>query len=210
MVDISGCRLVFGVEAAWQENEHRAYGIPCHTTADRLRRLGEACLVILNLSTNENTTLEGRYYQLKDARLSPKPMQRPRPPLLIGGGERVTMRIAAKYIGEWNVAGTPQHFAQKTKELDRRCASIGRDAYDIRRSAHLMVSVTDTPSLLVDYSNVRLPVISGNAQELRRLVQEFQDAGADELVIAPLSKGDAQRERDLYDRFMHEVIPWFR
>jgi alkanesulfonate monooxygenase SsuD/methylene tetrahydromethanopterin reductase-like flavin-dependent oxidoreductase (luciferase family) len=84
--EISGGRLVFGIGAAWQQNEHEAYGIPLHTVGGRLRRLEEAVQIICSLFENEQTDFAGKFYQITNAPLSPKPVQRPRPPLLIGGG----------------------------------------------------------------------------------------------------------------------------
>jgi alkanesulfonate monooxygenase SsuD/methylene tetrahydromethanopterin reductase-like flavin-dependent oxidoreductase (luciferase family) len=77
---ISGGRLICGMGAAWQENEHQAYGIPFYTVAERLARLDEACQVMKALWTQPKTSFKGRYYQLDDAPLSPKPVQRSRGP----------------------------------------------------------------------------------------------------------------------------------
>ncbi|MGH2603661.1 MAG: LLM class flavin-dependent oxidoreductase, partial [Dehalococcoidia bacterium] len=98
---ISGGRLILGLGAGWQENEHDAYGIPFYTIGGRLRRLEEAVQIVKSLVANDNTTFEGRYYQIVDAPLAPKPVQRPLPLLIGGGGEQVTMRIAAQYADEW-------------------------------------------------------------------------------------------------------------
>src|SRR5262249_47560274 len=92
---ISGGRLLLGLGACWQRNEHEAYGIPFYTTRERLERLDEACHVIRSLWTQHRSNFSGRYYQLSDAPLDPKPMQKPHPELMIGGGgERITLRIA--------------------------------------------------------------------------------------------------------------------
>ena len=125
---ISGGRLVLGLGAAWQQNEHEAYGIDFHTVGERMRRLEEAVQIIRSLFEHDQTTFEGRYYRVKNAPLNPKPVRRPRPPILIGGGgEKVTMRIAAQYADEWNVWGTPEVLAQKGKVLEQHCADLGRD-----------------------------------------------------------------------------------
>src|SRR5262245_33175088 len=87
---ISGGRLLFGLGAAWQKNEHEAYGIPFYTLRERLERLDEACEVIRSLWTRERSNFDGRYYHLTDAPLDPKPLQKPHPEFMIGGaGERV-------------------------------------------------------------------------------------------------------------------------
>ena len=99
---------MLGLGAGWQENEHRAYGLPFYTTAERLARLDEACQIVKSLFANERTTFHGQYYQVDDAPLSPKPVQDPLPLMIGGGGERVTLRIVAKHAHEWNAFGTPE------------------------------------------------------------------------------------------------------
>ena len=209
---ISGGRLVLGLGAAWQENEHAAYGIPFHTVGERLRRLEEACQVIRGLFDNEKTTFWGRYYQLKDAPLSPKPLQRPRLPLLIGGGgEQITLRIAAQYADEWNVKGTPEELKHKIAVLERHCVDVGRDPSEIRRSAYATPVLSDNAAVLEQQRPIpRPPAISGNVDQLRRIVRQYIEVGVDELVISPLDLGNAQREREDYDRFMQGVASEFR
>ena len=203
---VSGGRLVLGLGAGWQENEHVAYGIPFYGVGERLRRLEEACRVIRGLFDAERTSFHGRYYRLRDAPLSPSPVQRPRPPLLIGGGgERVTLRIAARYADEWNVRGTPEEFASKVRVLERHCAAVGRDPSEIRRSAYATFAVTAGAAPLPDPSQVRHPVIAGSVDDIRSAVRRYADAGADELVVSPLGLGDAQREREQFHRFADAV-----
>src|SRR5262249_53160166 len=99
---ISGGRLLLGLGAGWQQNEHEAYGIPFYTVGERLARLDEACQVIKSLWTERRANFKGRFYQLSDAPLDPKPQQRPHPELMIGGGgERVTLRVVAKHADHW-------------------------------------------------------------------------------------------------------------
>ena len=92
---ISGGRLVLGLGAGWQENEHRQYGIPYYTVKERLERLAEACELLKALFTNETTTYRGKHYALDNAVLEPKPVQKPLPLLIGGGGEQVTLKLVA-------------------------------------------------------------------------------------------------------------------
>src|SRR6266571_1736320 len=105
---ISGGRLLLGLGAGWQENEHQAYGIPFHTMRERLDRLDEACQVMKSLWTQHRSQFTGRYYQLSDAPLEPKPVQTPHPELMIGGGgARVTC-----------LAGTPDQIREQLHQLE--------------------------------------------------------------------------------------------
>ena len=137
---ISGGRLELGIGAGWMAAEHEQYGIPLPPAGERLQRLDEACQVMKLLWTEPRATFEGTYYQLHEAYHEPKPVQQPHPPLLIGGsGEKVTLRIVAKYADEWNMAtGTPEQFRDKCRVLDEHCRAIGRDPAEIERSIQLM------------------------------------------------------------------------
>jgi len=136
---VSGGRLELGIGAGWNEEESGAYGIELGTPAQRSDRFEEACELIVGLLTQETTTFQGRYYQLSGARNEPKPVQRPHPPICIGGsGERRTLRTAARFAQHWNfVGGTPEEFARKRDVLHEHCEDLGRDPAEILLSSHV-------------------------------------------------------------------------
>jgi alkanesulfonate monooxygenase SsuD/methylene tetrahydromethanopterin reductase-like flavin-dependent oxidoreductase (luciferase family) len=136
---ISNGRLELGIGAGWNEEESGAYGIELGSIKERLDRFEEACAVLTSLLSEETTDFAGKYYQLKGARNEPKGVQRPHPPICIGGsGEKRTLRITARYAQHWNlVAGSPEVFARKRDVLASHCADIGRDPKEITLSAHL-------------------------------------------------------------------------
>ncbi|HEY0754577.1 MAG TPA: LLM class F420-dependent oxidoreductase [Ktedonobacteraceae bacterium] len=145
---ISGGRLDFGIGAGWNETEHSSYGIPLYAPGERIRRLGEACEIIKRMWTETAPSFEGRYYQIKDAYCEPKPVQKPTPPIVIGGsGEKLTLRIVAQYADIWNfVNGDIDFFKQKSATLDEHCAAIGRDPHAIQRSVQVHVNAQDLPT----------------------------------------------------------------
>ncbi|QLL07411.1 LLM class F420-dependent oxidoreductase [Mycobacterium vicinigordonae] len=136
---ISNGRLELGIGAGWNEEESGAYGIELGSIRDRFDRFEEACQVLIGLLSQETTTLDGKFYQLKAARNEPKGPQRPHPPIAIGGsGEKRTLPITARYAQHWNfVGGTPEEFARKRDVLHASCADIGRDPKEITLSSHL-------------------------------------------------------------------------
>jgi F420-dependent oxidoreductase-like protein len=136
---VSGGRLEIGIGAGWNEEESGAYGIELGTPGERSDRFEEACEVIVGLLTQETTTFSGTYYQLIDARNEPKPVQRPHPPICVGGsGEKRTLRTAARFAQHWNfVGGTPDEFARKREILHQHCADLGRDPREILLSSHV-------------------------------------------------------------------------
>jgi F420-dependent oxidoreductase-like protein len=131
---ISGGRLEFGIGGAWYELEHSQYGIPFPPIGQRLGMMGEAAQIIKSLWTQERTSFDGRHYQLTDAMAEPKPLQRPRIPLWIGGsGEKVTLRWVAREADGWNTSLTPlDAFDHKLGVLAQHCAAVGRDPSEIR------------------------------------------------------------------------------
>jgi F420-dependent oxidoreductase-like protein len=135
---LSGGRLEFGLGSAWAENEHAMLGIPFHTVAGRIRRMEEAVEVCRRLWTEERASFEGKYFRLDDAIHEPKPIQKPYPPIWIGGsGEQLTLRVVAKHADVWNPSGgggDPTEAARLSAVLDERCQEIGRDPATIRRS----------------------------------------------------------------------------
>jgi F420-dependent oxidoreductase-like protein len=133
---VSGGRLELGMGAGWFELEHEQYGIPFPRIGVRMDMLDEACRVLRSLWTQETTTFEGRHFQLKDARLEPKPVQEHLPLVIGGAGERRTLRIAAEHADIWNTLfwNDLDDYRHKLDVLDRHCAEVGRDPADIRKS----------------------------------------------------------------------------
>ena len=136
---VSQGRLELGIGAGWNEEESGAYGIAVGTPQQRSDRFEEACEVIVGLLSDETTSFRGTYYELTDARCNPKPVQRPHPPICIGGnGERRTLRTAARFAQHWNyVGGTVEEFARKREVLREHCSFLGRDPAEIMLSSHV-------------------------------------------------------------------------
>jgi F420-dependent oxidoreductase-like protein len=201
---VSGGRLVLGLGAAWQENEHRAYGIPLPPLRERLARLDEACALIRSLLTRDRTTFHGRYYRLEDAPLEPKPIQRPPPLLIGGGGERVTLRIAARHADEWNCWGSPELLRRKNALLDGYAEAEGRDPAAIQRSAVALVRLLDDPAAAPRLSTDR-PVVAGTDEQVRSAMQAYRDAGVDEFVVPDFNLGRGSARAEALERFAGEV-----
>lgn len=209
---ISGGRVVLGLGAGWQENEHTAYGIDFYDTKERLARLDEACQVVKALTTQERSDFEGRYYSLRQAPLEPKPVQSPMPLLVGGGGEKVTMRIAATYADEWNVWGTPEVLSHKGGVLERHCEKLGRDPKEIQRSAQGLLFLSNDEAWLAKRRDrdVGRAAIIGTPAEVVETVAAYRDAGVDELIVPDFTLGSGQRKIDTLNLFIEEVAPSFR
>jgi F420-dependent oxidoreductase-like protein len=186
---ISSGRLEMGLGTGWNADALGRLGMPSYDVPERVRRLAEACRVLKALWTQERASYTGRYYQLKDAIHEPKPVQKPHPPIVIGGrGPKVTTRIAARHAQGWNTSGSKGFDADRDamKVLDEHCASIGRDPKTLRRSVNL----------------------GWNDGKGLELAKRYRDIGFTEFVIAIGNDGaDALRDVDLLER---ELLPKLR
>jgi F420-dependent oxidoreductase-like protein len=149
---VSNGRLELGLGAAWNEEECGAYGIELGSLKQRFDRFDEALEVITSLLENEETTFHGQYFDVTAARCEPKPVQRPHPPICIGGGgEKRTLRSVARWADHWNVpGGSVDDFRRKHDVLRRHCADIGRDPGEITTSTHLRLNPDTEPKALAD------------------------------------------------------------
>jgi F420-dependent oxidoreductase-like protein len=137
---MSGGRLEFGIGAGWHEDEHRGYGIEFPRAGTRVEMLDEALTVIRRLWSEPSVTFEGRFFTLTDALCDPKPLQRPHPPIVIGGVKPKMLRVIARHADEWNAPGQgPQEWAATSASLDAACAEVGRNPSEIRRSVQLFL-----------------------------------------------------------------------
>ncbi len=205
---VSGGRLVLGLGAGWQENEHEAYGIELPSIKRRLDRLEEACTIITSLLREPRTTFKGEYYEITDAPLDPKPVNGQLPFMVGGGGEKRTMRIAAQYADEWNVWGQPELLAQKGAVLERHCADLGRDPAEIRRSANALLFLSEDPAWVAERRtrDVGRPTILGTPAEVVDIVAAYEAAGVDELIIPDFNLRDPAYKRETMDLFMEQVV----
>ena len=219
---ISGGRLLLGMGSGWQQNEHEAYGIPFYTMRERLERLDEACEVIHSLFTERRTNFKGRFYQLSDAPLDPKPVQKPQPELMIGGGgERITLRIVAKHADHWNVWGGPQVVAKKGAILEEHCAAVGRDVKSISRSVNMALHITDKKSDVETLgetiakrmgrhaADARDTCLAGTPDEIRERLNQLRAVGVSTVFVPTMFRPLPELRRDL-DRFIAEIAPAFQ
>ena len=209
-------RVVLGLGAGWQKNEHEAYGLDYGTTGSRLDRLEEACQILKGLFTEDYYDFAGNYYQLKRAPLNPKPKQ-PNLPLMIGGGgEKRTLRIAAQYADEWNVWGDVDILKHKMNILDQHCEAVGRDPKEIERSAVALLFLSDNEKYLkrIKDTDITMPAIIGNVNEVIDIVGALQEAGVKELIVPDFTLGTLigadQVKQDAMEKFIKTVARFYQ
>ena len=228
---LSKGRLFLGIGASWNEEESLAYGIGVNTNdnngsskgpsrisfpsnKERLLRLEEALQIIRKMWTEEpSASFEGKYYQIHNAYCNPKPIQKPTPPILVGGsGEKRTLKIVAKYADACNLFGSAETVKKKLDILKAHCKSVGRD-YDSILKTKLGVVVIDNDGRKAKKSvqqafmgmpeaQLREFAIYGTPEEVLKQIRGFEDVGIQYLIVDL----EPQREIEALEVFSDEII----
>ena len=204
---ISHGRVEVGLGAGWQVPEHMAYGYPFDSPKARSDRLEEGIEALRMLFTEDVSNYSGNYYQLKDAKLYPRPVQE-RIPIVVGGrGERRTLPTAARLADGWNVPyATVDEFTRLNAILDERCTIEGRDPATLRRSVNLHMRMGTTAAQAAQIEQERGATdgaVVGTAQQAIDAIKAYEEAGASRVSIAirpPI-------EWDALQAFVEEVMP---
>jgi F420-dependent oxidoreductase-like protein len=223
---ISGGRLEMGIGAGWYEHEHDGYGYPFLQPGPRIRMLEEGVEIMKAMWTDEVVDYEGRHYRLRGAICQPKPLQNPHIPLWVaGGGEQLTLRVAARHAQYTNFGVKPEWFAHKSEVLAGHCREVGRDFEEITRSANFNIVCAGSEAEAkerIEEVRARLEehVPPEKAEEQVRLYRH--NSGTPEQVITSLKEWealglayaivyfpDAAYDLSSIDLFAREVIPAF-
>jgi alkanesulfonate monooxygenase SsuD/methylene tetrahydromethanopterin reductase-like flavin-dependent oxidoreductase (luciferase family) len=209
---ISGGRVIAGLGAGWQVNEHESYGIVLGSITERIDRFVEYVAIVDSMLTRDSTTFEGSYFSLHDAPCDPRPVQSPLPILLGVRGKRRTMAIAAKHATVWNAWCSPASLAECNQVLDTHCEAIGRDPSTLSRSTQALVYLSRDEAWLEPHraESPDNPPIVGTPEEVIDIVAAYRDAGCDELIVPCFTLGDAARCRDTLELFSQEVAQHFQ
>ena len=227
---LSKGRLFLGIGASWNEEESLAYGIGENTNnsgnnnetspisfpsnKERLLRLEEALQIIRKMWTEEpSASFKGKYYQIHNAYCNPKPIQKPTPPILVGGsGEKRTLKIVAKYADACNLFGSAETVRKKLDILKTHCRNVNRD-YDSILKTKLGVVVIDNDGLMakkkVQQAFIGMPeaqlrefAIYGTPDDVLKQIKEFEDVGIQYLIVDL----EPQREIEAVEVFADEII----
>ena len=205
---VSGGRTEMGIGGGWYEHEWKAYGYGFPSAGTRLGRLREGVDIMRQAWTTGSATLDGKHYQVDGAIVRPLPLQPGGIPLWIaGGGEKVTLKIAAEYAQYTNFAGTPAQFEHKSAILRQQCADIGTDFDAIVRSANYNVIIADTEAEVTER------VAAVRARVLPHLGEERADAFVGEYAAGAIAVGTpeqvVERLRDMQGRGLGYGIFYF-
>src|SRR5918996_120352 len=229
---LSKGRLFLGIGASWNEEESLAYGIgesasnngnikgPSHisfpSNKERLLRLEEALQIISKMWTEEpSASFEGKYYQIHNAYCNPKPIQKPTPPILVGGsGEKRTLKIVAKYADACNLFGSIETIKRKLDVLKEHCKSVGRDYDSILKTKLDLVVIDDSEELARKraqqfYKGIpeqqirdREFAIYGTREDVSRQIELLEEAGIQYLIV----HFEPSRELEALEMFTNKIL----
>jgi F420-dependent oxidoreductase-like protein len=205
---MSAGRVELGLGAGWYEQEHRAYGIPFPALGERFERLEEQLAVITGLwetPDGETFSFTGRHYTLTDSPALPKPVQRPRPPVVIGGhGPRRTPALAARFGAEMNVPfGSVERCAEQFARADAACEAIGRDPSTLVHSSALVLCCGENEAELAkragrigrQLDELRANGLAGTPGEVMDKIAAYEVGGASRLYLQVLDLADLDHLR---------------
>ena len=142
MDQISNGRLEIGIGAGWMDEEYKACGYEFPSMGTRLKQFEEGVQILKLMFTEKRATFKGRHYTIQDAINSPKPVQQPHPPITIGGsGEKVMLKLVARFANRWNCPAGYESFEHKFNVLKQHCKDVGRDVNTIDVSEQLLVCI---------------------------------------------------------------------
>jgi alkanesulfonate monooxygenase SsuD/methylene tetrahydromethanopterin reductase-like flavin-dependent oxidoreductase (luciferase family) len=208
---ISDGRLVLGIGAGWQINEHHAYGIELEAPATRVSRFEEAIQVIRSLLAEDRTDFHGDFYDITDAPSNPKPVQSPLP-ILVGTGSPRMLRITARHADEWNTWGAPDMAGGALDKLHTACEQVERDPGTLWKSTQALVFMTDNAEFAANVKGGEMGErsIIGSNDQLVDEVGRYVEMGFDELIVPDFTLGATAAERIAkYDEFQAEIAAHF-
>lgn len=209
---VSGGRIELGLGAGWMAREHEAFGFPFPETPVRMEMFAEQLEIVHRLWTEEHVDFEGRHYTLENAPGLPKPVQRPRPPLIVGGGgSRGTAEPAARFADEYNTPfASPEDFAAIRAKVQRACEATGRtlrfslmtgcligetraEALDRARQLYeRMPREDDFDAWLEKYSQ---RAVIGSVEEIAARLADYEEAGCERVMLQHLLHTDLEPVR---------------
>lgn len=220
---ISGGRVDLGIGAGWHEDEFRMFGIPFPPPRERVDRLAEGLTIMRGMFAQEQFSFAGEHYTVDGAWNEPRPVQRPRPPIWVGGVGPRMLRLTARFADWHNCVLTPlERFRELMEKLDGECEAIGRDRATLGRSTNPSVLLRETEAEFERYAEERARsrgvtvaeylgllesqgTVFGGPERVAESLQAYVDAGCAyfELILREPDQEDALR------RFAHLVMPGF-
>jgi len=195
---VSGGRVEVGLGAGWWKEEFDAYGIPFIDAETRIAALREGIQIIKKMWTEEKTTFKGKYYSVESAYCAPKPVQKPHPPVWVGGSVPAVLKVAAEFADGWNLAfypsNTPAGYRKKAKAIEQYCKEVGRDPKQLRKSwmgeivmgqtkADVEQKVAALKPAVMTFEDYKIARIIGTPDEVVAQIQSYIKEGSSYFML---------------------------
>jgi alkanesulfonate monooxygenase SsuD/methylene tetrahydromethanopterin reductase-like flavin-dependent oxidoreductase (luciferase family) len=210
---ISNGRIEFGLSAGWYENEIKSYGLPFPKASTRVEMLEEGVIIIKKMLTENQASFEGRHYTIKDAKCNPKPIQKPHPPIWIGGGGKKTLQLVAKYADGWNYGlCTYEEYLSKVSILRNCCKGVGRDYEKIAKAWHAIMLLGQDDNEIIMLKNrmdkwKKTVAILGTPNDIIGEIKKYMVIGGVRYFTIHFPDLPDLRSLNLFAKY---VIPYFR
>ncbi|MGQ0630855.1 MAG: TIGR03560 family F420-dependent LLM class oxidoreductase [Sporichthyaceae bacterium] len=213
---MSGGRLIWGIGAGWYRNEFAGYGYEFASAADRIRVMRETVEIVTGMWREPSFSYSGRHFTLDKGQCDPKPLQSPRPQVLIGGGgEQLTLRVVARLADASNFGGKPHEFAAKCEILKEHCRVVGRDYDEIAKTWSPEVFIREDESEIVaggsrsrfgeDFESWRAGNLVGTPEQVAEKVTTYAELGCTGFYPWCADYPDTQTLRLFAERVIPEV-----
>jgi alkanesulfonate monooxygenase SsuD/methylene tetrahydromethanopterin reductase-like flavin-dependent oxidoreductase (luciferase family) len=208
---ISHGRMVLGLGAGWQINEHKAYGIELEAPKARVDRFEEAIQITRSLLDEDRTTFDGSFYTITDAPSDPSPVQEQLPILVGTSGPRMC-RITARHAQEWNTWGAPETAGKNAEVFNTACEKVGVDPASKHKSVQSLFFFTEDQAMIDGAMSGPMGdrSIAGSNDQIAEAIGQYAELGFDEVIVPDFTLGKtADARRATYEMFMADIAPQF-
>lgn len=206
---LSGGRMVLGLGAGWQINEHHAYGIELEAPGPRVSRFEEAIQIVRSMLDDDRTDFDGDFYNFTNAPSDPKPIQ-DKLPILVGTGGPRMCRITARHADEWNTWGAPEMAASRRETYTAACEKVDVDPGSLHTSVQAMFFLTEDADKIagIKAGDMGERSIAGSTEHIIDQIGQFGELGFDEVIVPDFTLGASRDERfAAYELFTNDVVP---
>jgi alkanesulfonate monooxygenase SsuD/methylene tetrahydromethanopterin reductase-like flavin-dependent oxidoreductase (luciferase family) len=206
---VSRGRMVLGLGAGWQINEHKAYGIELEAPKVRVDRFEEAIQIIRSLLDEDRTTFEGTHYTITDAPSDPSPVQA-KLPIVVGTSGPRMCRITARHAQEWNTWGAPEVAAAKHAVFAAACDKVGVDIASKHTSVQPLFVFTDDQGSIDEAlaGPMANNTVAGSTEQVVDAIGKYTELGFDEVIVPDVSLGGTVEARnEAYEYFISDIAP---
>lgn len=206
---VSHGRMVLGLGAGWQINEHKAYGIELEPPKARVDRFEEAIQIVRSMLDEDKTTFDGSFYSITDAPSDPSPVQ-DQLPILVGTSGPRMCRITARFAQEWNTWGGPDKAAESVTVFTEACNKVGVDPASKHKSVQALFFFTDDQEQIDGALGGPMGdrSVAGSDDRIVEAIGQYAELGFDEMIVPDFTIGKtADDRREAYERFMADIVP---